>query len=425
MRFPREHPAALPRPLGEPGPEGVVEQDLTQRRGPRGRLVGVEEQPALAVGDDRRQAAHGGGDHGRPGGLGLGGDEAERLVVRRHGDHRRGGVPQRELGRRHRRHEADDVRDAEPIGQLGQRLGVLETGAGRSADDRDDQAGPEGRRLVEQQGHRAQQHVGRLERLEPTGEQDDVRVRRQVQATARLVGVARAEDGQVDTGLDDLDAAGVRVVQVDQLLGLDVGAGDEHVGRLDHLLLADDPRDGLGGVADRERVVLDLGHRVHGVHQRHAPAVTRERAHLAGEPVVGVHEVVVAERLGRLGAQHLAREHAQLRRQLALAQALEGAGMDVVHGDAVARGQHRLVPRGRRAGEDVDLDPGGGEPSRQLEDVDVQASGIAGAGLVERRGVHADHGHPAYGVGLGELHDVTPSPAQSGPKRDPTARSGR
>ena len=93
---------------------------------------------------------------------------------------------------------------------------------------------------------------------------------------------------------------------------------------------------GLGGVADGERVVLDLGHRVHGVHQRHAPAVAGERADLAGEPVVGVHEVVVAERLGGLGAQHLAGEDAQLAGQLALGQPLERAGVDVADGDAVA-----------------------------------------------------------------------------------------
>jgi hypothetical protein len=81
--------------------------------------------------------------------------------------------------------------------------------------------------------------------------------------------------------VDDLDAAGVGVVEVDQLLGLDVGVGDEHVRGLDHLLLADDAGLGLGGVALGERLVLDPGHRVHGVHQRHAPAVAGERADLA------------------------------------------------------------------------------------------------------------------------------------------------
>ena len=51
--------------------------------------------PLSPVGDDRRQPAHRGGDHGGAGGLGLGGDEPEGLVVRRHGDHRCGRVPDR------------------------------------------------------------------------------------------------------------------------------------------------------------------------------------------------------------------------------------------------------------------------------------------------------------------------------------------
>ena len=81
------------------------------------------------------------------------------------------------------------------------------------------------------------------------------------------------------------------------------------------------------------------------------------------------------------------------------------------------------MPRRGGAGEDVDLDPGRGQAPRQLEDVDVHAAGVAGAGLVERRRVHADHGHPANGVGLGELHGVTPSPAPRA-QTAPTARSG-
>ena len=59
----------------------------------------------------------------------------------------------------------------------------------------------------------------------------------------------RAEDVEVDPGMDDLDPAGLGVVQVDQLLGLGVGVGDQHVGGLDDLLLTDHPGRRLGGVA--------------------------------------------------------------------------------------------------------------------------------------------------------------------------------
>ena len=110
----------------------------------------------------------------------------------------------------------------------------------------------------------------------------------------------------------------VGVVQVDQLLGLDVGVRDQHVGGLDDLLLADHPGRRLGGVAVGERVVLDLGHRVHRVHERHAPAVAGQRADLAGEPVVRVDGVVAALVVAGLGAQHLAGEGAQLPGQLLL-----------------------------------------------------------------------------------------------------------
>ena len=250
---------------------------------------------------------------------------------------------------------------------------MLEAAAGRAADDRHHEPGPQRGRLVEQLRDRAQQHVGRLERLDPAGEEQHVRVRGQAEVGAGAGLVERAEHVEVDAGVHDLDAAGVGVVQVDQLLGLEVGVRDEHVGGLDDLLLADDPGDRLGGVPVGERVVLDLGHRVHRVHQRDAPAVAGQGADLAGEPVVGVDGVVVAERLRRLGAQHLAGEDAQLPGQLALGQPLERAGVDVVDQHPVRGLDHGRQGRAGRPGEDVDLDALLREPSGQLDDVDVHA----------------------------------------------------
>ena len=202
---------------------------------------------------------------------------------------------------------------------------------------------------------------------------------------SRAAWVSRGRKTERSTpGYDDLDPARVGAVQVDQLLRLEVGARDQHVGGLDHLLLADDPRGGLGGVAERHGVVLHLRHRVHGVHERDAPAVAGERADLAGQPVVGVDHVVVAERETGLGPQHLAGEHAQLTRQLSLAQALEGAGMDVPDSDAVPEIDDRVEPGRGRAGEDVDLDAGSGQPPGQLDHVDVHPAGVARPRLVER-----------------------------------------
>jgi hypothetical protein len=261
---------------------------------------------------------------------------------------------------------------------------VLQAGAGRTADHGYDEPRAQAGRLLEEQGDRTQQHVGRLERLEPAGEQHHVRIERQPQVLTRGVSVAWTEDGEVHAGVDHLDAARVGVVQVDQLLGLDVGARDQHVRGLDDLLLPDDPGRRLRGVARGERLVLHLGHRVHGVHERDPPTVARQRADLAGEPVVGVNEVVVAERLRGLGAQHLAREHAQLTRQLALGQALERAGVDVAHRDPVVHRQDRVELRRGGAREDVDLDARRGQAPGELDHVDVEATGVAGAGLVQR-----------------------------------------
>ena len=54
--------------------------------------------------------------------------------------------------------------------------------------------------------------------------------------------------------------------------------------------------------------------------------------------------------------------------------------------------------RGQRSGrgtrEDLDVDAELGQPPRGLDDVDVHATGIAGTGLIKRRGVNAEHRHP-------------------------------
>ena len=51
---------------------------------------------------------------------------------------------------------------------------------------------------------------------------------------------------EVDAGVHHLDAGRVRVVQLEQLLGLEVGVRDQHVRGLDDLLLADHPGGGSG-----------------------------------------------------------------------------------------------------------------------------------------------------------------------------------
>jgi hypothetical protein len=195
---------------------------------------------------------------------------------------------------------------------------------------------------------------------------------------------AAAEAVEVDAGVDDGDLGRVGGVVPYELVGLLGGVRDQPVGGRDDLGLADDPGGGLGGVAVGQVGVLDLGHGVHGVHQGDAPALGGEPADVAGEPVVGVHEVVVAGAVAGPGLHHAVGEGAQLGREVLLGQALVGAGVDVPDEDAGGELHGVREAAGGGPGEDLDLDVDRGEPLRELHDVDVHAAGVAGAGLVER-----------------------------------------
>jgi hypothetical protein len=372
------------RAAPEPGHQHRVVDQPAQARGPVAGLVGVDEEPAHAVTDHGGEAADRGGDHRGAGGLRLDGDEPERLVVGRDRDRGGGGGPHGELGLAHRRDEADDVTDAEVGGQVGQGGGVLEPGARRPAHDGYDEPVPQRRVLLEQHPDRSQQHVGRLERLDATREEQDGRVLGQPELAPGLRAPARREDGEVDARVDHLDVVGAGVVEVDELAGLGVGVGDEQVGGLHDLLLADHAGEGLGRVALGEGLVLDLGHRVHRVDEGDVPAVTGQRSDLAGEPVVGVDGVVVAQRLHRLGTQHLAGERAQLTGQLDLRESLERARGHVAHEHAVRRFDDLRERGGGGPGEDVDRDALLGQAPGELDHIDVHPTGVARPGLVQR-----------------------------------------
>ena len=149
-------------------------------------------------------------------------------------------------------------------------------------------------------------------------------VGRQTKVTAYSALVVRAEHSQVDARVHHLDPTGIRVVQVDQLLGLEIGVRDQHVGRLDHLLLTDDPPLGLGVSPSASASFLTLAMVCIEWMKRHAPTVAREGADLTGEPVVAVDRVVVTQRLGGLGAQHVTGEDAQRPGSSALARPSKG-----------------------------------------------------------------------------------------------------
>src|SRR6478735_372223 len=102
------------------------------------------------------------------------GDEAERLRVAGHEHEVGGAVPLREDRTRDRLHEADDVVDAEEARQLLELVGPGESAAARSAEDGDRQATASSRVALQQLTGDPEQHVGGLERLDPTDEEEQL-----------------------------------------------------------------------------------------------------------------------------------------------------------------------------------------------------------------------------------------------------------
>ena len=195
----------------------VVLERPGRRRGAQSRGV-VARRPAgrWPVAHHRGQSADGGGDHRCAGGLRLDGDqpEATRCTTARRPAWR--GVPVDQLGLRHRRHEPHHVVDAELLGQLGERLGVLEPGAGGAADDRDDQPRAQRGGLASSSTATARSITSGAFSgwIRPTNSSTVASAGSPSRARARPR-VDGTEGGQVDARVHDLDPAGVGVVQVD------------------------------------------------------------------------------------------------------------------------------------------------------------------------------------------------------------------
>ena len=163
--------------------------------------------------------------------------------------------------------------------------------------------------------------------------------------------------------------SGVRAVQRRPGPGASLG-GVRHqpVGLGHHLLLADDAATRLGPVTLGQHGVLDPGQGVHGVHERDAPAVLGQPAHLPGQPVVRVDEVVAARRPSGLGPHHAwVKAHSWPGRS-SLARPSNGPAITC---RTITPGAISTVGRqvaGGGPGEDLDLDagarPAGGRPRR-------------------------------------------------------------
>ena len=160
-------------------------------------------------------------------------------------------------------------------------------GAAGAADDDERGVGPAER------GQRAHGDVEALQRLDAPDEQEhgavaEVEV---VQRGAGAVAGAGREEGVVDAGRDELDAAAVGAVEALELVGLGLAGGEDGVGAADHVGLGAHPALGLGIAG----LGLHPGERVERRHERQVELVLEAVAGHAREPVVGVEGVDVAE----------------------------------------------------------------------------------------------------------------------------------
>ncbi len=95
-------------------------------------------------------------------------------------------IPLREHEPLDRAHEAHDVADAEGNGELLELVRTGQAAAARAADDGHGEAVAPGGVALQQVGRHPQQHVGGLERLDATDEEQHVALERQAQRGSRL-----------------------------------------------------------------------------------------------------------------------------------------------------------------------------------------------------------------------------------------------
>ena len=212
-------------------------------------------------------------------------------------------------------------------------------------------------------------------------------------AAFRRAIAARAVQVHVDPRGNDLDAGGVGVVMLGEVVLFLVRVDHHDVGVVGDLLFADAARLRLRRIAVGEVQVLHRGQRVGGVHQRHAPQIPQQPPDLPRQPVVGMHHAV-AQTMAPGEGEHPAGERRQLGGQLGLVQALVRPGDDVDDAQ-IRRHLHDLaLARARGTGVHVHCHSAGRQFPARAQHVDVHPAGIAGARLLQRRGVHGDDRDP-------------------------------
>lgn len=364
----------------------ITGKQVGQRVRPDRRVVAVDQCAGGPVVDRDRKPADAGRDHRGAACLRLHRHQTEGLRIARHRNQIGRPVEPDQVLPGLRRQEVHSVADTQIGGQPTQPVGRGQAGTRRATGDHHLRGQP-----VTQQRNSPQQHVGSLERLDPADERHQ-RPAGQPETGPGRRPVAGGEQFQIHPGMHDVDPVRKSTVQRNQFGRLSFGVDDQPVRGVDHLLLTDRAQRRLRAVTVGQCGVLHRGQGVRGMHQRHPPAVGGQPAHLTGEPVVRMYDVVVARIVAGLGAQHPGGERAQLGRQVVFVQALERAGDHVAHRHPRRDGDHRCVRRAGGPGEDVDRDTAARQMQGTLQDVDVQPAGVPVARLSQRRGVDGQNG---------------------------------
>ena len=221
------------------------------------------------------------------------------------------------------------------------------------------------------------------------------------------------EDREVDARGSDVDVVEVGVVVRHEFGGFRGGVGNEPRRPVDDVVLAQFAPARLGLFPGLQQEVLDLGHGVHGVHQRHAPQPGQLKPGHTGHPVVGMDDVVAPVGLALADPLDFGDHAVQQFRQLLLRQLPRRPGQDVVDAHAGVRMFDGGLAGVRGPGKDLHFHAVFGQGGGQAPDIHIHAAGITGTGLFHRRGVQGQEGHTldgGHGSPLGLRERILPAP---------------
>ena len=228
--------------------------------------------------------------------------------------------------------------------------------------------------------------------MDPSDEQENrAVVEAEAFAQPCALAPAGAEHGVIDAGGDDLDPRRLRAVERGELQPL-FGRGREHqVGALDGLVL--ETRALLGLVVETG-FGLHARERVERRDERTVDRVLEPVTDRAGDPVVGVQDVVVVAGAAH-PVEHGVGERVDEAREVVQRDRTARPDIDVHDTESVLDRRDRRGIGVFATREDIAFDTRVRESRGQGADVDVHPAAVAGSRLREGRRVNAEDGNPA------------------------------